>query len=201
MGPLTAFARTIIVLDQASGTARLDDDHVVGVDLHPVLDGWLEEQAASGAATVLALRGTAEGGPTGSISDRGDQGNDEVDREDWLAAAAGVTQVITLDHGSPSDDASALTDLAAELDGTTAFVCADRSRRGQARAAGFVPVAHPAILPLLTGAEAPVIARFAGPRSLLERLANAHGIVPMHFQPVPDSPDWALIGIGPTGRR
>ena len=79
MGPLTAFARTIIVLDQASGTARLDDDHVVGVDLHPVLDSWLEEQTASGAATVLALRGTAERGPTGPISDRGDQGNEEVD--------------------------------------------------------------------------------------------------------------------------
>ena len=56
-------------------------------------------------------------------------------------------------------------------------------------------MAHPALLPLLASADVLVAARFAGPRSALDRFAAAHEVVPMHYQPVEGSSDWALIGI------
>jgi Peptidase family M28 len=66
-----AFTRTILVLDHAVGAARVDDDRVVGLDLHPAAARWVEQQAADGRETVTILpaeaaaSGTFAGGEAG----------------------------------------------------------------------------------------------------------------------------------------
>ena len=52
---MPAFTRTILVLDQASGSVRTDDDRVVWLQLHPDATRWLERNVEGDAATVLAL--------------------------------------------------------------------------------------------------------------------------------------------------
>jgi hypothetical protein len=194
---MPAFTRTIVVLDHASGAPRVDDDRIAGIDLHPAAAQWVEQHAGEDHETVLLLPGGA--GPSG-VDDVNLVAR-ATDRLRQLARAVGVTRVEPL----PVDTGSgvALGFLFAR-DGTAgaeraerpaAFVCADRSLRGEARAGGLYPVAHPALLPLLAGADALSAVRFVGARSTLERIAATHGVVPMHYQPVEGSADWALIGV------
>jgi Peptidase family M28 len=191
---MPSFTRTIIVLDQASGTARLDGEHLVGLDLHPDVTDWLSSADGGGASTVIALAqqyGAAAADDAGLSADTGEVA--ETSDAAGLAAAVGVGEVAALskvlgESRSPGADN-------ADDGGSAAFVCADRSVRGTARAAGLVAAAHPALLPLLSAEAAVVAARFAGPRSVLERFAAQHGVVPVHFQPVSASTDWALIGV------
>lgn len=159
------FSRVVVVLDHASGAPRRDGDDVVGFDLFPTVREIMDEAATSGMETVVALPTEARGA-------------------DQLAASIGVGRItaVSAEIGVPSEDVSA-------------FVCADRSLRGRARAAGFVPAAHAAMLPLLARSEVLVAARFSGPREVVDRFARAHGVVPMHFQPTDSAGSWALIGI------
>ena len=63
---MPAFTRTIVVLDQASGAPRVDDERVVGLDLHPAAARWIEQQAAQRRETVLLLPpGAGRAPPTG----------------------------------------------------------------------------------------------------------------------------------------
>jgi hypothetical protein len=195
---MPTFARTIVVLDHASGALRVDDDTVVGFDLHPDAACWLEQQTASGLETVLALPATASLSPTGA-----NLVGDGTERLQQFARVIGATRVVALssDVGSTGDGDAALSGepglSGTASGGQAAFVCADRSRRGHARAAGFVPAAHPAMLPLLAEADQVVAARFVGARSVLERFAVTQGVIPMHFQPAQESDvtAWALIGV------
>lgn len=191
--------RTIVVLDQASGAPRVDDG-VVGLDLHPAAARWVEEQAASGRQTVIALPASADGAAGGAEA-LGLAG-DSTERLERLARETGVTRVVVLDVGTTGFTETGFDDGAVpaprEPAGVTAVVCADRSLRGRARAAGYVPAPHAAVLPLVAADEV-VVARFAGPRPVLERFAAANGVVPLHFQPTESAADWALIGLcGPA---
>jgi hypothetical protein len=194
---MPAFTRTIVVLDQASGAPRFDDDRVVGLDLHPDAARWIEQQTVDGLETVLVLPAGA-----GPPADEAGFADESADHLQPLARAAGVTRVVTLPATESASAVAALADRATpgavSSDERAAFVSADRTLRGQARARGWLPVAHPALLPLSAGADAPVGARFVGARSILERFAAAHSVVPLHFQPVEGTVDWALIGVCTT---
>ncbi len=181
---MPAFTRTVLVLDQASGAARIDDDLVVGLQLQPDAAHWLEQQAGD-AATVVALLPTDD-----AVSGATNLRDDGVAAQ--LARAVGASQITTL----PADLASTTAlGLVGDEQEPTAFVCADRALRGQARDAGYLPAAHPSVLPLLATDDALEGARFVGARSALERFAAKHGVIPMHLQPIQGGSDWALIGL------
>lgn len=187
-------SRTIVVLDQASGTLRVDDDAAwIGIDLNPAVSHWLQEQAGRGPETVIVVPNAPDGGAAAALADV------DVDRMGQLARAAGVTQVRsgTGALGDLPGPAAATTPPHGADDTRTAFVCADRAVRGRARGLGYLPVPHAAVLPLLS-ADGPVAVRLAGRREALERLAARHGLVPMHFQPIEHTAEWALIGLCPT---
>lgn len=188
---MVAIARTIIVLDQAAGSVRVDDDRPVGLDLQPATAEWIGQQAEIGRPITLALPGevgrTATD-PAAGVAER-------------LSVAAGAGLIAFL----PDEPNAATTEHPAFLvpsdtdPGTTAFVCADRQLRGRARDAGMVAAAHPAVLPLLSDDDETVAVRCVGPRATLERFAAGTRIVPMHFQPVQGSAEWALIGLAGRG--
>ena len=95
-----------------------------------------------------------------------------------LAASVGVARItpVTTELGS--------SEVAAR-GGPAALVCADRSLRGQARAAGFVPAAHAAMLPLLATADDAGRGPFRRAARRARAVRRAHsGVVPMHFQPI-----------------
>lgn len=179
MKPIT---RAIIVLDQTSGTLREDEGRVLGLDLSPSVAALAADSLAGGIELVLAVPGLAEAGFDGGL--------------DAFAGGIAVVPIGPLSHAGDAGLA-ALADGAGD-DGTTALVSADRRLRGEARAAGLVPAAHPALLPMLAKGDDVAAARVAGPRGALERLAAGGGVVPMQFQPVPGgdgSGDWALFGL------
>ncbi|NHB75988.1 M28 family metallopeptidase [Rhodobacter calidifons] len=164
--------RAIVLLDQTSGSLREDDGRILGLDLAPSL----RDTAAglSGVEIILAIPGAADMPGTERLS--------------GLAPAGLRLQPIgPLSYGG-------LAGLSGG-DPATALVSADRRLRGEARAAGFTPAAHPALIPMLAGGQTPVAARMAGPRARLERFAARSGAIPMQFQPAAEG--WALIALIP----
>lgn len=190
-------SRTILVIDQASAALRVADDRVVGLDMHPAAARWLTQEATAGRDTVLVLPTSDDPGGAASA---GAGLTDRLELAGRLALSVGAARVVTTGPELTGIGESVLADVPTEDRGAgvIAFVSADRSLRGQARAAGLLPVAHPALLPLVASGEPVVAARFAGPRSVLERFAGAQGLVPMHFQPTDDPATWALIGLCPS---
>lgn len=168
---MTPITRAIILLDQTSGALRMDAGHVVGIDLHPAL----RDQAASlaGVELILAvpgLTGATAAPPLAGFSPEG-------------------MRVVMLGPISYADGFAGL----AEGDATTALVSADRRMRGEARAAGLTPAAHPALLPMLARGEGPQAARIWGAREVVLRFATSADAVPMQFQPSGEG--WALIAL------
>lgn len=152
--------RTILVLDQVTGSARTDDDEILGYDLDPDARSWIDRERAAGRPTLVQLPG--DGDPA----------------------------LFARSLGAELDDPAT-----APADGATAFVSADRTARGRARAAGMLPVAHPALLPLLADGQDLVGVRLTGASQELLRLAAAKSWVPLRFQPTTDG-RWTMLAIG-----
>ncbi|MFN4193408.1 MAG: M28 family metallopeptidase [Tabrizicola sp.] len=173
MPPIT---RVIVVLDQTSGTLREDDGRLLGLDLAPSLQDLAT--GLSGVEILLALPGAADLPGAEALTG-------------FAPAGLRLLPLGPLSYG----DLGALSGG----DPATALVSADRRLRGEARAAGFTPAAHPALIPMLARGVTPVAARIAGPRDLVERFAARAGAIPMQFQPASDG--WALIAlIAPEAR-
>jgi hypothetical protein len=170
---MTAITRAIIVLDQTSGALREDDGEVLGIDLNPAL----QDAAAglSGVEIILAVPGLA----------------DMPGASDLAGFVPGGMRVVPL---GPLDYSGGLGSLSGG-DPATALISADRRLRGEARAAGFTPASHPALLPMLAKGDVPMAVRIAGPRDVLQRFALSSGAVPMQFQPAAEG--WALIALVP----
>ena len=177
---MTPITRAIIVLDQTSGALREDDGRILGLDLAPSL----QDSAAnlSGVEIILAVPGA-----------------DDMPGADALPGLAPgglrVLPIGPLAYGG-------LGGLSGG-DPATALVSADRRLRGEAQAAGFTPAAHPALIPMLAQGTAPMAARIAGPREVLERFATSAGAIPMQFQPAPETAGegWALIALIPPAAQ
>lgn len=170
--------RAIVLLDQASGALRTEDDVVLGLDLRPDMRAAAD---AAGINVTVAVPGMPDSGFAG---------------ED-LSDFAGGHHVLPLPDLTYSGGGgfSGMTGLT-EADPATAFVTADRRLRGEALAAGMAPAPHAALLPLMAGGKDLRAARVAGVKGVLERLHARGGVVPMHFQPVPgNTGEWALIAI------
>jgi hypothetical protein len=172
---MTPITRAIIVLDQTSGTLREDDGRLLGLDLAPSLQD--PATSLSGVEIVLAIPGA-----------------DELPGADTLSGFA-PTGLRILPLGPLTYGLQGLSGG----DPATALVSADRRLRGEAQAAGFTPAAHPALIPMLATGTAPVAARIAGPRDVLNRFAAKFGAIPMQFQPAPETAGegWALIALLP----
>ena len=169
MPPIT---RAIVVLDQTSGTLREEDGRLLGLDLAPSL-----HEAATGLTGVeilLVLAGAADLPGAEALTG-------------FTPSGLRLLPLGPLTYG----DLGALSGG----DPATALVSADRRLRGEAKAAGFTPAAHPALIPLLARGVTPVAARIAGPRDAVERFAARSGAIPMQFQPAADG--WALIALTP----
>ncbi|MFC9918694.1 M28 family metallopeptidase [Agromyces binzhouensis] len=175
MHPITS---AVIVLDQASGTVREHDGRAVGLDLTTTARDAVAAGRAIGVDVILAVPGR--------------HGADLIDELPRSLIGARVVPVGALRLGGEWHSPAPAP---AEHVATTALVSADRSLRAEARAAGLVPAAHPALLPMLARGADPRPARVAGPRGTLERLAAGGDVVPMQFQPAPEGADWAIFGL------
>lgn len=175
---MTPITKAIVILDQASGALRLDEEErPIGVDLIPDLLMLADGGAGFAPGITLAVPGLAGMGFDGLA--------------DGFAAPPGV-QIMAL----PALEYGAGVGLRAVANGDTALVAADRRLRGEAAAAGLVPVPHVALLPMLAKGQRPVGVRMTGPKTALERLVRAGDVVPMWFQPAPeDAKNWALIAL------
>lgn len=169
MPPIT---RAIVVLDQTSGTLREEDGRLLGLDLAPSLQ--VPATGLAGVEILLVLPGAADLPGADSLSG-------------FAPSGLRLLPLGPLSYG----DLGALSGG----DPATALVSADRRLRGEAKAAGFTPAAHPALIPMLAKGLAPVAARIAGPRDAVERFAARSGAIPMQFQPAADG--WALIALTP----
>lgn len=178
MEPIT---RAIIVLDQTSGALRADDE-IVGLDLTASARSAVSDAQSAGTQVILAVPGLATTGFAG-----------------FGAALPGVpagVEVVPIGPLAHAADSGVFRDAGFAGAASTALVSADRRLRGEARAAGLVPAAHPALLSMLARGEEPRAARVAGPRAALDRLAATGGVVPMQYQPVPGGTgEWALFGL------
>ncbi len=176
---MTRITKAVIILDQISGALRLDEDeNPVGLDLIPDLATLTT--GLSGLDLTLAVPGLA--------------GTGFDDDPDAFAAPAGlrIVPLPPLEYGA----IAGLGAIAAGKQSDTALVAADRRLRGEAAAAGLVPVPHPALLPMLAAGERPLGARLTGPRATLKRLVARGDVVAMWFQPAPGiTTDWALIAL------
>ena len=163
--------RAVIVLDQVSGALRSrDNGETAGIDL------WQDpRQPYSGLRELeVILAVPAQAGQSALIVEG--------------------LQVVALD-GAAGSGGSRLADSGRP----TAVVSADRKLRGEAVRAGLYPAPHPSLLPLMMSGELPEAARLVGGYDQLMRLADSPGLVPLHFQPVPDCPPlWALIALAPA---
>ncbi len=178
---MTRITKAIIILDQASGAMRLDDDErPIGLDLMPDLADMAAGTGVTRLELILAVPGL-------------ERDAFEFDL-DGFAAPQGL-QIVPLPPLAYGDAAGLARH--APTDADTAFVAADRRLRGEAAAAGLVPVPHPALLPMLAAGTRPTSVRLTGARATLERLARKGEVIPMWFQPVQDtaSADWALIAL------
>ncbi|WP_272003020.1 M28 family metallopeptidase [Roseovarius sp. ZX-A-9] len=178
---MTKITKAVIVLDQASGALRLDEnDRPVGLDLFPDVIRLASRTGIVGLDITLAVPGL--------------MGADFAGDADSFAVPPGlrIVPLPPLEYGDGAD----LGSLSGG-DEATALVAADRRLRGEAAAAGLVPVPHPALLPMLAAGARPIGVRVTGDRATLERLVRQGDAVPMWFQPVPEpqSPDWALIAL------
>ena len=178
MEPIT---RAIIVLDQASGSLREDDDRILGLDLAPGVRSGCTECLAGGVETILVVPGLAGADLAADFSDFAPEG-------------VRVVGVGALGYFG----AGAAAALAGEGAGT-ALVSADRRLRGDALQAGFVPAPHPALLGMLARGAEPRAARIVGAKVALERLAAGGNLVPMQFQPAGGT-DWSLIALASEDR-
>lgn len=178
---MTKITKAIIILDQASGALRLDEnERPVGLDLVPDLIQMASGTGVTGLDILLAIPGLEAAG---------------FDADpDSFAAPPGL-RIVPLPPLEYSDG-TGLGRFAGN-EGDTALVAADRRLRGEAAGAGLVPVPHPALLPMLAAGARPMGVRMTGPRVTLERLVRKGEAVPMWFQPVQEavSADWALIAL------
>ena len=168
---MTPVTRAIIVLDQTSGTLREDAGHIVGLDLHPSLHD--QASALAGMEIIVAVPGLAAAGEATRLSNFVPDGLRLIP----LGPLAYSEKLASIGPG----------------DAATALVSADRRLRGEAKSAGLVPAAHPALLPMLARGEVPRAARIAGPREVLERFALTANAVPLQFQPAAEG--WALFAL------
>lgn len=169
--------RAVVLLDQASGALRMDDDEVVGLDFRPDM-----EQAAQ-AAGIEIIVGVPGGDALQGMADFSD-----------FAGSFRILPLPELHYLSP-DGVRGLTALSGD-EAATALVTGDRRMRGEARAAGMAPAPHAALLPMLAAGDDIRAARVVGPKGALEQLQARGDVVPMQFQPVPgDAQGWALIGL------
>ncbi len=170
--------RAFVLLDQASGGLRAEDDTIVGLDLRPDVEAAAN---AAGVELTIGVPGLEEAGLAAPPD---------------LSSFAGRHRVVALPSiNYMAVDLSSLSGLRDD-EPPTAFISADRKLRGEAKTAGMLPAPHAALLPMMAAGEDIIAARATGPRGGLERLAAKGGIVPMHFQPAPGTAtDWALIGM------
>jgi hypothetical protein len=178
---MTRLRKAVVILDQNSGALRLDEeDRPIGFDLTPELETLAKGDGFSGLDITIAIPGAEGDGFTSDLSD--------------FAAPDGLNVV-----GLPPLHYGAGISLGALPNGSsdTALVAADRKLRGEAAAAGMVPVPHPALLPMMAKGARPRPVRLTGPREGLERLARTGEVVPMWFQPVPQigATEWAMIAL------
>lgn len=176
--------RAIVLLDQVSGTLRRDGDQVLGLDLFPDTATACENCFAGGIETILAVPGLPDDGFADGFAG-------------FTAPGLRIVGLPPLAYAGPEALAE-LSDLAAPGE-PTALVSADRRMRGEARAAGLYPAPHPALLPMMARGSGFEAARIAGPKPVIERLAATGSVVPMQFQPVAGSSDWALFGLFDPG--
>ncbi|WP_353828164.1 M28 family metallopeptidase [Agromyces sp. SYSU T0242] len=175
MQPIT---RAIVVLDHTAGTLRDTDGRLVGLDLTAPAEDALSRAAADGVELTLAVPVSRAAGV-----------DDALPR---TLRGLPIVPIRPLRHGVARGALRAAGHAAA---GRTALVSADRALRGEAATAGLMPVAHPALLPLLARGAEPRPARVSGARAGLERLTARGDVVPMHVQPTPGGSDWAVIGL------
>lgn len=171
--------RAIVLLDQASGALREDDDEVLGLDLRPEVEAAAQ---ASGIEVTIGLPGVARTGYRAGL--------------DFGSFAGGLPVVALGDRSYLTGDGLPGLSALGPDEPATALVTADRRLRGEARAAGLHPAPHASLLPMLAAGRDVRAARISGVRGGLERLAAKGGVIPMQFQPVPgDGPDWALFAL------
>jgi len=177
---MRAITKAIVILDQASGALRRDETGTaVGLDLTPDLRALTDGSSALALDLTLAIPGLPQ------------TGLDAL--PEGFAAPSGlrILALPPLEYGG-----TAALGQVPPVVGDTALVAADRRLRGEAAAAGLLPVPHPALLPMLAAGHAPTGVRLTGPKATLERLVRQGDVVPMWFQPAPDLPDtWALIAL------
>ncbi|MDO8881379.1 MAG: M20/M25/M40 family metallo-hydrolase [Pseudotabrizicola sp.] len=175
---MTPITKAIVILDQASGALRMDEDErPVGLDLIPDLTFLTRSSSELSLEITLAVPGLEGGGVDGLA--------------DGFTAPHGlrIMALPPLEYGVPIG-------LHGAAGGDTALVAADRRLRGEAAAAGLVPAPHVALLPMMSLGHRPVAARLTGPKAALETLVRQGDVVPMWFQPAPEKPDrWALIAL------
>ncbi len=113
-----------------------------------------------------------------------------------FAGWAGGIQFVTVPKAISYADPSGFAGVGLQTEGVpTAFVSSDRRLRGNAMETGFKPAPHVALLPIMVQGKKVEGIRFTGPRNQLWKLGQSAEILPMHFQPVTDSSDWALIAL------
>jgi len=170
--------RAVVVLDQLSGALRTGDSgQTAGLDLW-----WDPRDQSSGLRDLEVIFAVPEGA---------------ADLSGGLDQFAEGLQIVPVAPGrSIVLDASPLSPGARP----TALVSADRKLRGAAAEAGLYPAPHPALLSLMMSGELPAAARITGRYDQIIRLAASHELIPLHFQPVPDSSSrWALIALASAG--
>ncbi len=172
---MTPITRAIIVLDQTSGALREDNGRLLGLDLAPMLQ---DPASLSGVEILLAVPGAGDMPGADGLTGFAPEG-------------LRILPIGPLSYGGPSGLSGG--------DPATALVSADRRLRGEAKAAGFTPAAHPALLQMLSRGQTPVAARIAGPREVLQRFATKVGAIPMQFQPATEG--WALIALLPPAAQ
>jgi hypothetical protein len=170
--------RAFVLLDQASGDLRTEDETVIGLNLRPDVIAAFDKAKIDITIGVPGLSTANLTAPS-----------------DYTSFTDGYRVVALPAIAYGPVELSEFSSLRSN-ESPLAFISADRKLRGEAKQADLVPAPHAALLPMMATGDDIVAARVSGPRSRLERLFAKGGIVPMHFQPVTGgSSDWALIGL------